>query len=66
MTETARFDTKDIFRGCFSTVITRTRLPFYLLKYKYVIKAAAAHAVTLHLPGGKKATLMRLLKLLYD
>lgn len=66
MTETARFDTKDTFRGCFSTVIISTRLPYYLLKYKYMIKAVAAYAVTLHLPGEKKATLMRLLELLYD
>lgn len=30
-------------------------LPFYLLKYKYMIKAAAAaYAVTLHLPGEKR------------
>lgn len=41
-------------------------LPYFLLKYKYKIKAAAAYAVTLHLPGEEKATLMRLLGLLYS
>lgn len=27
---------------------------YYLLKYKYMIKAAAAYAITLHLPGEKR------------
>lgn len=46
-------------------------LLYYLLKYKYTIKAvaAAAYAVTLHLPGEpkkkEKATLMRMSGLLF-
>lgn len=44
-------------------------LLYYLLKYKYTIKAVAAYAVTLHLPGEpkkkEKATLMRMSGLLF-
>lgn len=47
-------------------------LLYYLLKYKYTIKEAAAYAVTLHLPGEakktkkkEKAMLMRMSGLLF-
>lgn len=60
MTATARFEIKSYSEDVFPPAQSlcgpglHVGLLHYLFKNKYMIKAMAAYAITLHLPGGKR------------